>query len=323
MDFDDPEELILESREAVAGGYSQCLKIPLNVQTYITRLRISIKEDTPPQACETFDSGEVEDYTVTLMQLDCMLDHLVASFPDIGVWKRNSWSGTWQKLTSCPASKLVAGDFDRDGRDDLLGAWDTGLFIRYATGAWCKVLNSTGLIDMTAADLDGDGLDEMVGSWECGVWAYNFNNYQWYLIHSTPAQHITAGDLNGDGKDELVIVWDLGIYSYALNDTWERILPSDGINNISTGDMDEDGRDDILGSWESGVWYKSSRYGNWVRLHNAATQLAAGNINVISSEALIGTWTGCPGLWVRTEGPCILWEKIVDTTPIAIATGYF
>ncbi len=76
-DFTDPNELIFETNDGVEGNVTGNINIPNNVSNGNTRMRIAMKyvgtfddgsEDyTPPNSCGQFDFGEVEDYTVNII----------------------------------------------------------------------------------------------------------------------------------------------------------------------------------------------------------------------------------------------------------------
>lgn len=54
-----------------------------------------------------------------------------------GVW---SWDrGTWSRLTDAgyvTTGDMEMGDFDKNGRDDLVSCWPDGMWIRYDNGSW-------------------------------------------------------------------------------------------------------------------------------------------------------------------------------------------
>ena len=66
-DFDDAGELVFAptatSKTAVTGS----ITIPAGTATGTTRMRVSMKYNGFPTACETFSYGEVEDYTVSIV----------------------------------------------------------------------------------------------------------------------------------------------------------------------------------------------------------------------------------------------------------------
>ncbi len=68
---------------------------------------------------------------------------------------------------------IAAGDVDGDGVDDLIGVWDSGLWVKYSsTGKWERLSNSPTCI--TSGDLNNDGRDDVIGSWK--------NDGVYYLI---------------------------------------------------------------------------------------------------------------------------------------------
>jgi hypothetical protein len=60
----EANELVLEKTNA--NPLTQNVLVPSTALTGATRMRVSLKNGTYPTACETFDKGEVEDYTVTI-----------------------------------------------------------------------------------------------------------------------------------------------------------------------------------------------------------------------------------------------------------------
>ncbi len=64
-DFDDPGELVYDpgkTQSTISGSFT----VPTNIGEESTRMRISMKWNATPSPCETFDYGEVEDYTVNI-----------------------------------------------------------------------------------------------------------------------------------------------------------------------------------------------------------------------------------------------------------------
>jgi hypothetical protein len=62
----EANELVLE--KANANPLTQSVLIPTTALTGTTRMRVSLKNDAYPTACETFAKGEVEDYTITIQE---------------------------------------------------------------------------------------------------------------------------------------------------------------------------------------------------------------------------------------------------------------
>jgi hypothetical protein len=65
-DFDDTGELVWSKAAATATPASGTFTVPATATTGATRMRVSMKYNGVPTACEAFDYGEVEDYTVNI-----------------------------------------------------------------------------------------------------------------------------------------------------------------------------------------------------------------------------------------------------------------
>jgi hypothetical protein len=65
-DFDDAGELVWSKTAATATPASGTFTVPATAATGATRMRVAMKYDGVPTACEAFSYGEVEDYTVNL-----------------------------------------------------------------------------------------------------------------------------------------------------------------------------------------------------------------------------------------------------------------
>ncbi|MGV3461432.1 MAG: GEVED domain-containing protein [Flavobacterium sp.] len=65
-DFDDAGELVWSKAAATATPASGTFTVPATAATGATRMRVSMKYNGVPTACEAFSYGEVEDYTVNI-----------------------------------------------------------------------------------------------------------------------------------------------------------------------------------------------------------------------------------------------------------------
>ena len=69
-DFDDEGELVFDAGSLSSGTVNGTLSIAASQDTITTRMRVSMKYNGAPGACEFFDYGEVEDYTVRIITGD-------------------------------------------------------------------------------------------------------------------------------------------------------------------------------------------------------------------------------------------------------------
>jgi VCBS repeat protein len=182
--------------------------------------------------------------------------------------------------------RWLAGDFDGDGRADVIAIWNDGgqntLTVRRSTGSglvtehWAirqgPWVAST---QWVAGDFDGDGLTDIAGIWnDSGTatitvfrstgktfetrvdWAKNdggwADNIKW-----------VAGDFDGDGLDDIAAIWnDAGLNTLtvrrstrsAFQTTHWRIRDGGWMDSTKwvAGDFDGDGRCDIAGIWNDG-----------------------------------------------------------------------
>lgn len=71
-DFDDAGEMVISRQVVISYGTfldnEQAFTVPANAKLGKIRLRIAMKVGGYPSPCETFDRGEVEDYTVNILE---------------------------------------------------------------------------------------------------------------------------------------------------------------------------------------------------------------------------------------------------------------
>jgi hypothetical protein len=152
-------------------------------------------------------------------------DDVVGSWKNDGVYVRDSATGKWTKVTT-PAKQLAAGNVCGHGWDDLVGVWDSGLWIgNSSTESWQKI-DAAIPAWTTAGDMTGKGRSDVIGSYASGTWFRYSATGAWTKI-TTPAEQLAAGDIDGDGRDDLIGVWSNGVWvRYGATGQWQLITSS-------------------------------------------------------------------------------------------------
>lgn len=246
----------------------------------------------------------------------------VGSFTGSGVWSRKSSDGTWKLITPDAAYQVACGDFNADGKDDILGVWTAGIWVKNTGGSWTNlVAYDATFLWADLGDLDGDGKADFVGSWTSGLYVRYTSTGTWQKIVSTPPTQLSCGDFDGNGKDDILGVWDTGIWIYKDSGAWEYVVAKDSnFVCLTAGDMDGDGRSDLVTSWNFGIWVKYTVSGTWALIHSTpALKMSTGDLNGQGKDDLLGVWNGL-GTWVfYSENSS--WLKIHDTAPVSLAAG--
>ena len=213
------------------------------------------------------------------------------------------------------------GDFDGDGRDEVLvtSPWGIGIFKLAGStiqvpmlapngtrfGGW--LLNTADNRFGPVGDFDGDGKDEIVvtSPWGIGIMklsgstiqvpmmAPNGTRFGGWLLNTADNHLGTPADYDGDGRDELLISspWGLGILELSGSTLTSTVMAPNGtryggwlLNTADNrfgpiGDLDGDGRAEIVvtSPWGIGVLKQSgstlanpmlapngTRFGGWL-----------------------------------------------------------
>ncbi len=169
-----------------------------------------------------------KDNLVSLSAADVNADNkadLVGSWTTpAGIWVRNTADNQWSQLHNLSATQIAMGDFNKNGKADLLGVWDVGIWLRLDDGTWSKILDKTDLKFIAAGDMTGDGYADVLGSWTFGTYYRNTADNSWVRLHIS-AEKVAAGDLDGDKTADLLGIWNgvAGTWVRLANGTWQKL----------------------------------------------------------------------------------------------------
>ena len=194
--------------------------------------------------------------------------------------------------------KFIAGDFDQDGRDEILVIAQNGWLklLRYDGTDWQDKWHNSGNGQIAgwymnqgdkfiAGDFDQDGQEEILAIAQNGwskllkyggtTWQdkwHNSGNGQiagWYM---NQGDKFIAGDFDQDGREEILAIAQNGWSKLLRYDgtTWQDKWHNNGNGQVAgwvinhgdkfiVGDFDQDGRDEILAIAQNG-WSKLLRY---------------------------------------------------------------
>lgn len=228
-----------------------------------------------------------------------------------GVWEVNVSNGvnsfnaatwaSWSPLVTW--DNVMQGDFNNDGRTDVIGQtggqWWVGLATgsSFSTSRWA-IWNDLPWQNAAVADLNGDGFDDVFAQYGNSYYAALtiFDSAQGRLRFGTATRWgVTGGsvfkatflaDATGDGQADLVVLdnlnrWFVGRSSGTTfggaelwtnltnnqwpNVTWDRLMTVD----IDT-DLDGNGAEDVIG-FVNGDWWLALSTGNGFAVQHLVT----------------------------------------------------
>ena len=206
-----------------------------------------------------------------------------------------------------------AGDFNGDGKDDVLLRHADGGWRYYAMDGRTRIAGESGDAGLTAdaawrvagvGDFDGDGNDDVLLR-HAGDMRWHFypmdgreildGGGNANLTRKAEWSVAGIGDLDGDGKEDALLRRDDGLWYYYPMDGRE-ILDGRGVSNLTRntewsvagiGDLDGDGKDDVLLRKKdtTGTWYYYPMDGG---LRHAAAGKGGANLTSDRSWKLAG-----------------------------------
>ncbi|MEL6537687.1 MAG: T9SS type A sorting domain-containing protein, partial [Bacteroidota bacterium] len=174
---------------------------------------------------------------------------VTGSVMDMLEYRNGNWVTLWTNGGSTNQAiypyrnRLEVGDFDGDGKDEVLGIASWMTMFHFDNGQW-----NWGWSDYGDPNASG------------GLYPYRYN--------------VKVGDFDGDSKDELfgVASWmtmfnfDGGQWNWGWSDDGDP-TKSGGLfpykSNLRVGDFDNDGRDDLLGLASWATWFSFNNGWTW------------------------------------------------------------
>ena len=174
------------------------------------------------------------------------------------------------------------GDFNGDGRDDVLLRHSDGRWFYYPMNGRRVITSQRGPANLTSntawrfagiGDMNGDGRDDVLMRHTNGRWYYYAMNGRRVIPGRSGTAHLTSntawrfagiGDLNGDGREDVLLRHSDGRWFYYPMNGRRVIASQRGPANLTSntawrsagiGDMNGDGRDDVLMRHTNGRWY--------------------------------------------------------------------
>jgi hypothetical protein len=175
---------------------------------------------------------------------------------------QGDWTLLWTNNGSSSAGtgiypyryNLIVGDYDGDGKDELLGNDITGwtTLFKFSSGNWQWAWSDNGSTSNAihpykaqfyAGDFDGNGKDEILGcdfngwttcfGWDGSNFVWGWSDYGGANALKAYRRNMIAGDFNGDGKTELLGLGASAVMFNFTNNTWNAGWSSNGSNNIA------------------------------------------------------------------------------------------
>ena len=174
------------------------------------------------------------------------------------------------------------GDFNGDGKDDVLLRHEDGRWYYYPMNGRRPIVSQRGYADLTRnrdwqftgiGDFNGDGKDDVLLRHEDGRWWYYPMNGRRHITTESGQAGLTAslawqftgiGDFNGDDRDDVLLRHEDGRWFYYAMDGRRPIISERGVTDLTRnlawqlagiGDFNGDGKDDVLLRNEDSRWW--------------------------------------------------------------------
>jgi hypothetical protein len=240
---------------------------------------------------------------------------VVINFAGFGLWLLQA-DDTWRQIHGLSPVATATGDFDGNGRDDLLVNFGPGIgvyaWMNHSTWVFVHSLSPT---HMVVADTDNNGRDEAILAFAGGgVWRWSDGS--WFSVHPANVSRMAVGRIDANAGDDLVIEFPgAGIWLLA-NGAWSRLHPANSLG-ILTADLNGNGRDEVLITFAgSGLWaYRDGA--TWSQIHSLTPlRVAAGHLDTGNREDLVIDFGSGLGVWTYRNDAT--WGQLHPLSPEAI-----
>lgn len=242
-------------------------------------------------------------------------------------------TGPWRYLaqSSYPLSTLGFGDFDGDGRTDILrtdgSAW---WWLSGGTGSWERRNTSSARVDALAfGDFDGDGATDVFRATGSG-WSYSRSaSGSWTTLSSSTyaLDAIALGDFDGDGTTDAFrtdgTAWWI---SPGARSAWSRRNTSSAtLGSLAFGDFDGDGATDVFRS-SGGEWsFSSGGASAWTTLNRSSYTLTTLTLADVDGDGRTDVLRSGGARWQVSWGGRTGWQTLaISDEPLTdVAFGDF
>jgi hypothetical protein len=189
---------------------------------------------------------------------------------------------------------LLVGDFDGDGRADLVATVDgEWLFSSHGIGPWVhRQTSSVVAAPMVVGDFNGDGAADLLHA-TGATWRVSYSaSASWATLNTSGVTKASMriGDFNGNGADDVFIVsgteWRI---SEGASGGWQTVATSGAaLSDLLVGELDGLAGKDILMADGYNWKYSSGARAHWIQLRSSA---------VPASDLLVGDFDHVSGQW--------------------------
>jgi hypothetical protein len=214
----------------------------------------------------------------------------------------NVYGDPMLRLHHEPRVMYTPGDFNGDGKTDVIITNATGSYWYYSTGlgtwnlAYIRTDLPLGSVEFVPGDFNGDGKTDLIITTADGsYWYYSTGLGTWngaYSRTDLPLGSATfvPADFDGDGKVDVIITTADGSYWYYSTGTgtWVQAysrpdLHSDNVA-YKTADFDGDNKSDVIITTPDGsYWYRSTGRGTWDTVYSRY-DLHLGSVDYVTAD---------------------------------------